>query len=126
MVLRHVRGLGVLGPLHCAVIDGQLGHDRAQQRRLADAVRADDCHAFAGLDVQCHIAEDFVLAKALAELVEAHGEPIELLVLLEADVRTLTARRLDLRQLDLLDLPFPRRGLTRLRGIRRKAANELL
>src|SRR5688572_1481478 len=103
-----------------------LGHDGAQQRRLADAVRADDGHAIAGLDVQRDVAKHLVLAVALAELVEAHGEPIELLVLLEADVRALPARRLDLGELDLLDLPLARGRLARFRRIRGEAANESL
>jgi hypothetical protein len=65
----------------------------------------------------------------IAECQALHGDrrAIQLLRLLEADVRILARRRLDLLDLDLLDLLAPaRRGLPRLRRVGREAAHELL
>src|SRR5689334_1546626 len=87
---------------------------------------AHDGHALAGLDVDRHVAKHLQVAIALAELVGADCETMQLLVLLEPDVRVHAARRLDLFEHDLLDLPRARRGLPRLRGVRGEAAHERL
>ncbi len=104
-------------------LDAELAHDRAQQRRLADAVGADNGDALTCFDREAHVAEDALLAVALREFLDADSEPIELLVLLEPDVRAHAARRLDLLEHDLLDLAGTRGRLARLRGVRRGRAH---
>ena len=103
----------------------ELADETFQQRRLADAVRADDGDAFAHFDHQVEVLEQRRVV-AFGQAFEFERQPIQLLVLVEADVRADAAARLHLFEFDLLELTGARCRLSRLRGIGREAADERL
>ena len=78
--------------------------------------------------VKLEVGEHVGLGTGIAKAQPLHGDgrAVQLLALLEADVRVLPRRRPDLLDLDLLDLAPPRGGLPRLGGVRREAAHEFL
>ena len=106
----------------------QVAREATHQRRLADAVRTDDRDALLGLDRELEVGEDVLVGARVPErqALDGHCRTVELLGLLEADVRVLPRRRPDLLDLDLLELALARRGLPRLGGVGREAAHEFL
>ena len=82
-----VADLGIRRPLHDAALRLQLADQALQQRRLADAVRTDDRDALADLHHQIEILEQRRVV-AFGEAFELECQAIQLLVLVEADVRT--------------------------------------
>ncbi len=124
MVLGEIADVGAVGPFHLAAVHRQVADQAAQQGGLADAVGADDGDALAGLDLQAQALEQRLAVIALADVFHGHRLAVQLLVLLEADERADPAGRLDLFQLDLVDLPGAAGGLLGLGGVGREAADE--
>ncbi|MCY1292592.1 hypothetical protein D9M70_418250 [compost metagenome] len=87
MVLGVVADIGAVGPFHRAGIRRQVADQGAHQGGLADAVGADDRHAFAGLDLEAEILEQRLAVEALGQVFDGDRLAVQLLVLLEADER---------------------------------------
>ena len=107
VILSVVAEFGALGPLHRTRIGLQLANQRAQQGGLANPVRADDGYALSGLDREAEILEQRFAVKALGHMLHGHSLAVQLLGLLEPDEGADTAGRLDLGQLNLVDLLGP-------------------
>ena len=106
----------------------QFAGETAHQRGLAGAVRPDDGDALAAFDVEGEIVEHFLVRPWIAEtqLLDRYRRTIQLLALLEADVRVLPRRRPDLLDLDFFELLLARSRLARLGRVRGKAPHEFL
>ena len=104
----------------------QLAHQAAQQGGLADTVGADDGDALAHLHAQIQAGEQLFVIEAFRQALHFHRVAEQLLVLLEHDVGVLAAGRLDVLQLDLVDLLRAGGGLLGFRRVGREAADELL
>ncbi len=88
-VLRHVAGQGVLNPGDAARGGPQFTRETAHQRGLAGAIRSDDGDPLACLDVERDIVEHRRVRFWIAETQVFHGHrrAVQLLALLEPDVR---------------------------------------
>src|SRR5690606_11512064 len=127
-ILRHVAGLCVFDPFDLACRGGEISGKATHQRRLPYTVRADDRDALSRLDIETNVLEHLDIRTRIpkAHSFERDDRTIQLLRLLESDVGVLSRRRLDVFDLDLLDLLQERRCLARLRGVRREPPHELL
>ena len=126
MILGIVADVSVFRPFDRAVIQFQITEQTTQQGRLADTVRADDGNTFTNLNRQVKTIEQRSIFKTLAQTLHFQRQAIELLVQLETQIGILPARRLDILEFNLLNLPGTRRGLLGLGRIRGKPANESL
>ncbi|MDT4823587.1 hypothetical protein FQZ97_568170 [compost metagenome] len=126
VVLGEVAHVRAVGPLNVTRGGRHFADQGAQQGGLADAVGADDGDALAGFHLHAEVLEQRTAVVAVAHLLQRHRLAVQLLVLLEADERADAAGRLDLFQLDLVDLPGAAGGLLGLGGVGREAADELL
>src|SRR5450755_2776898 len=100
LVLRVIADRRLFRPLDRSLVRREFAEERSEQRRLAGPVGADDRQALPRLEQQGQIREQW-LFEALADLVDLHRGPIQLALRidLEADVRVLPARWLDVLDL---------------------------
>ncbi|RMU70218.1 hypothetical protein ALP23_05335, partial [Pseudomonas syringae pv. apii] len=126
MILSVVADFRRIGPLDRARIRLQLVDQGAQQGGLADAVRADDSHTFAGFDLEAEVLEQSLAVEAFGHAIDDDCLAVQFLGLLETNERADTAGWLDLGQLDLVDCLGSGRGLLGFRGVGREAADERL
>ena len=127
VVLGEIARTRLLRPLHLAAAGRKIARQAAQQGGLADAVGADDGDPLTRLDQQIEIAEERPVV-GLGEALHLESDAVQLFLFvhLEADIRVLPARRLDVLDLDFLDLPGAAGGLPGLGFVGRKAAHEIL
>ena len=126
MILREITELGFFRPFDGAGVRREIAHQAAQQRGFADTVGADDGDALARVDAEIQIGEQHAV-EALAHLFHFHRDTVQFfaLVVFEADERILAAGRLDVLDLDLVDLARARGGLLGFGGIGREAATKV-
>ena len=67
VVLREVAGAHLVAPAHATGVGGQALHGDLEQRRLAEAVGADDADPLAAPDGQRHVRQHVVVAVRLAD-----------------------------------------------------------
>ena len=125
VILRVVADFGLVRPLDGAGIGFEIARQTAQQRGLADAVRPDDGNFFTRIDAKIDVGKKHAV-EALGHFLHLHRNAVQLvaLVVFEADKRVLAAGRLDVFDLDLVDLPRARSGLFGLGCIGREARHE--
>ncbi len=123
MILSVVADFGIFRPFHRTGIGFQITDQALEQGRLADAVGTDDGDTLAHIDLQVEAGEQ-LLVERLGQPFHLQRGTVQLFCLLEADKRVLTAGRLDLFQLDLVDLFQPRGRLARLGGVGGETADK--
>ena len=124
MVLRVVANLRVFRPLHGAVVRLQFADQGFQHGGFTHAVGTEDGNLLAHFQQQVEVFKQRAFIEAFGKGFHFQRVTEQLLVLLEADERVLTAGGFNLFQLDFVDLTRTRGRLTRLRGVSAEAANE--
>ncbi len=75
-VLAEIADVQPLGNRHLAVVRLLLAHDHAEQRRLAGAVRANQAHLFAGVQLKRSVDKDQLLAVLLIDIGKRDHAPL--------------------------------------------------
>ncbi len=109
--------LRVFGPFHGAVVRLQFADQGFQQGGFTHAVGAQNGNLLAHFQQQVEVFKQRAVIEAFGQGFHFQRVTEQLLVLLEADERVLTAGGFNLFQLDLVNLTGARGCLTRFRGV---------
>ena len=121
MVLRKVTDARLVPPLDVAAVGVEVPRRDLHQRRLAEPVGADDRHALAAPHDHRDAPEHLLRAVSLGDAVDGQHVAPALARRSELEERRAARARLELGDLDLLDLLQPTLRLPRLRGLRAEA-----
>ncbi|MNB86292.1 hypothetical protein D3C75_332330 [compost metagenome] len=102
----------------------QLANQRFQHGGFTHAVSTEDGNLLAHFQQQIEFFEQRAVVETFRQIFDGQCITEQLLVLLKADERVLTAGGFHFVELDLVDLTRTRSGLTRFRGVGAKAADE--
>ena len=124
VVLREVARVRLVAPRDLAGVRREVADGDLQERRLADAVRADDRQAVSPLDLERDVLQDDVVAPGLADAVELEGLPSARPPLAEPELRVPAGALGELVDDDLLDHLDLALRLPRLGRLRPEAVDE--
>ncbi len=124
MVLREVPRAGLVAPRDLAGVRRELAHGDLQERRLADAVRADDRQAVSPVDPERDVLQDDVVAVRLPDGVDLESGPPARPPLAESETRVPAGALGQLVDDDLLDQLDLALRLPRLGRLRTEAVDE--